>query len=99
MIRTITTTALGLALLAGSASAAEFKVSLDGKSPAEIHEAIAVAAAKACREAYLNGNPFEFWSTRDVQACRQDAVQNAQAQADALLARAESRSASAVGTR
>ncbi len=99
MIRTITTTALGLALLAGSASAADYKVSLDGKSPAEIHQAITVAAAKACREAYLNDGPFEFWSARDFQDCRQDAVQNAQAQADALVARAESRSASAAGTR
>ena len=99
MIRKIVTTSLlGLSLVAGSASAAEYKVSLDGKSPGEIHAAIEAAAVKACREAYLNNSALEFWNAQDVEACRLDAVQTAQAQADLLLARAEARTVSS-GTR
>ena len=94
MIRKIVTTSLlGLSLLAGSASAADYKVSLDGKSPAQIHAAIEAAAVKACRDAYQEESLLGFWSAEAIASCQEDTVQAAQMKANAQLARAEARTA------
>ncbi len=103
MFRTTTAAAaiLGFAMLATGARAAdvvEYKVSLDGKSPAQVHAAIKSAAARACNDVYSSASLF-IWDARAQQACKAEAAQTAQAQADALMGvRAEARSA-ASGTR
>lgn len=87
MFRTAATV-LGFALLATAANAADtiqYKVSLQGKSPAQVHAAIEGAAVRVCNDAFP-ASQFESWSLRDIRACRAEAAQTAQAKADAYLA-------------
>jgi hypothetical protein len=55
MIRTIAI-ALGLALVAASANAADITVQTAGKTPAQIRADISDAANKACARAYADDN-------------------------------------------
>jgi hypothetical protein len=59
MLRVLTLTA-ALVAFASTASAAETKVNLDGKTAAEAHALIATAAVKVCREAYA-GDPLSYY--------------------------------------
>ena len=100
MFRT-TAAVLGFALLASAARAAdtvEYKVSLDGKSPAQVHAAIESAAASACDQVYAP-SALRFWALNDLKACRTEAAQAAQAKADALFAAHSGASAVTGGTR
>jgi len=81
MIR-LTSLVLGLAVLAGSAQAADYKVSLANKSPAEVKAAIYVAAAKACRDAYSD----DFDPLFDVKDCISDTVAATRAQLPSIYA-------------
>ncbi|MDR3507871.1 MAG: hypothetical protein P4L64_08250 [Caulobacteraceae bacterium] len=65
--------ALGLAILAGSANAAEFKVLTADKSPAELRAAVSDAAFKACKAAYA-GDVFAVYE-RD--GCVKETVETA----------------------
>lgn len=78
------TTALiiGLTLLAGSASADQYTVTLYGKSPAQVRTEINDAAYKACKAAYYE----EIYADYELDSCVADSVEAAQAQARTVLA-------------
>ncbi len=77
MIRTLTLAAATAALLAGSASAQSVRITTVGKSPAQLHSDIAVAAKQVCRIAIQGATfPREMYAS-----CYKAAVASAVAQA------------------
>jgi hypothetical protein len=76
MIRITTAALLGLALVAGSAQAQDYKVNVVDKSPAQIKAAITSAARKACRDAYEG----DWFSPYVQQDCVRETVQKADAE-------------------
>ncbi len=85
MFRT-TALVLGLTLLASAAHAEDYRISLQDKSPAQVHADIAKAATKACNAAYPAGTWISFYNMGEFKACKVEAIQSAQAQADAVMA-------------
>ena len=83
MIRTFTSTLILVTALAGTASAAEVRVSLVGKDAAAISAEIHAAARTVCKQAYIEerlSQPYE------MAACIREATDNAQAQVRAKAA-------------
>ncbi len=70
---------LGVAFMATAANAAEIKVSIADKSPAEIRLAVTDAAYKACKQAYAN----DVFAVYERDGCVRDSVTEALAKADA----------------
>ena len=66
-----------LAATASQASAAEIRVNIVGKSPAEVHAEIQQAAAKVCNAAYMDGHV----TLQELSACSRGAEEDALAQA------------------
>jgi hypothetical protein len=80
MIRTFTSTLILLTALAGTASAAEIRVSLVGKDAATISAEIHAAAKTVCKREYLDARlsqPYE------LAACIRQATEDAEAQVKA----------------
>jgi prolyl-tRNA editing enzyme YbaK/EbsC (Cys-tRNA(Pro) deacylase) len=86
MIRTASSLLI-LALLAGSASAQEVRVSLAGKSPQAISAEIEAAAAKVCRSAYAETHI----GLDEMSACIRAAVDDAQTQVKAAVMASDGR--------
>jgi len=86
MIRTATSLLI-LALLAGTASAEEVKISLAGKSPQAVHAEIQAAAAKVCRHAYADTRV----GVDELSGCIRAAVDDAQAQVKAAFVASQAR--------
>lgn len=75
MIRIATITAAAL-VFAGAAQARSIVVPVTGKTPAEVHKAIRLAAQNVCADSMLP-SPLTFYA---MSGCVQDAVANAEAQ-------------------
>ena len=67
---------LGLALIASSAQAHDYKINIADKSPAALQAAIADAAQKACREVYAD----DVLAVYQMADCEGDAINEANAQ-------------------
>lgn len=97
MFRTAAT-ALVLALgVASAANAAQYSVSTDGKSAAEIRAEVTLAANKACTAAYANDVLIAY----EREGCVRDTVAAALAKAPqtAMNATGAARDASAIASR
>ncbi len=88
MIRTLSSTLLALALLAGPASAAEVRVTLTGKDAQTIRADIQKAAETACKEAYRDASIDEAFS--DMKSCVSEAAAEAVAKVPASMLSASS---------
>jgi len=62
--------ALGVAMLSGAASAAEYRVDTTGKSPAEVRAAVQDVAFKACKVSYSG----DYFADYKRDACVKDTV-------------------------
>lgn len=86
---------IGLALLAGSAQAQDYKISLQNKSSAQIQFEIHQAATKACNEAYAdNMDPmfdYDYCVTESIRLARAQLQSKAVASLDGKPVRLASR--------
>ncbi len=76
-MKTLLSTLLVMASIAGPAAAQEVRVSLDGKSPATIREDIGRAAAVVCTTAFRQGDV----DIRELSTCERTATEDALQQA------------------
>ncbi len=82
MIRTLSTL-IALTLIAGSASAAEVKVSLVGKDAQTIRADIRKAAVSVCKAAYRDESTLDAF--HDLAPCVDQAVDSAEAKVRLVL--------------
>ncbi len=79
-MKTLLSTLLLAAAIAGPAAAQEVRVSLEGKNPAAIREDIAHAASTVCTSAYLHGSV----SVHELSACERAVADDAMQQVKLL---------------
>ncbi len=72
-MKTLLSTLLLAAAIAGPAAAQDIRVSLEGKSPAVIREDIQRAASTVCASAYRDGDV----GVHELAACERDAADDA----------------------